>query len=272
MAYADEIDPTASVLAYYATKLRTARETAGMSQRDLAKKALISPSLLNKVEAAKRLPSLELSRVADGEFGTGDQFESLFPLVIKHAYPPWFRPYVELEAAARIVRAFESQVVSGLLQTEDYNRAMLKGARLDADAVEDRLALRRQRQLILTKPKPPELWIMLDENVLRRQVGGPDVMRAQLERLLAAAETPTTVIQVVPYSAGSHAGVDGPFTVLTLDEGPDVVAVEGFQHGALLAETEQVRAAYRAYDLLTAVALSPKASIDLIAATAKELA
>lgn len=272
MAYADDLDPTSSVLAFYATDLRRERESAGMSQRDLAKLATMSPSLLNKIEAAKRLPSKELSEVCDEAFKTGDHFRRLWPLVIKYAYPAWFRPYVDLEGAAAAVRSFQVQVVPGLLQTEDYTRAMLTAARLDADTVADRLAARMARQQLLTRDEPPELWVVLDENVLRRQVGGPQVMRAQLERLMVEAQTPTTIIQVVPYAAGSHAGVDGPFSVLTLDEGPgDVVAVEGFLHGQLLAEPEQVKAALRAYDLLTAIALSPDASMALIAATAKEL-
>ncbi|WP_249416215.1 helix-turn-helix transcriptional regulator [Streptomyces sp. TS71-3] len=271
MSYADELDPTDSVLSFYATDLRRFREKAGITQRDLAKRAHMAPSLLNKIEAAKRLPSRELSILCDEVFGTGDHFQRLWPLVVKYAYPSWFRPFVELEEAATLIRSFEAQVIPGLLQTEDYARAVFAPRRLDPDKLDDQVAARLERQRILTRPQPPELWAILDENVLRRRMGGSSVMRGQLERLIIAALEPRTVIQVVPYEAGAHAGVGGPFSALTLDEGPDVVYVDGFLQGQILADPEDVKAAGRAYDLLRAVALSPDRSIDLITDVMKEL-
>lgn len=272
VAYADDLDPNSSILAFYAKGLRRDREAAGLSQRELARRANMSPSLLNKVESGLRTPTEKLSIVADEVFSRGDHYKELWPLVLRYAYPPWFRPFVDLEKEAREIRAFEAQVVPGLLQTEDYTRAMLLGGRMDPDSIAERLALRRQRQLLLAKKKPPDLWVVLDENVLRRRVGSVEVMRRQLESLIEATETSTTVVQVVPYSAGGHAGIDGSFTILTPEEGSEVVAVEGFQHGVLLGEKDHVRAALRAYDLLTAVAISPEATIDMIVAIAKELA
>ncbi|MFJ1745544.1 helix-turn-helix transcriptional regulator [Streptomyces sp. NPDC088116] len=271
MAYADDLDPSDSVLSFYATDLRRRREAAGMSQRALAKAALMAPSLLNKIEAAKRLPTRELSALADETFGTIDHFTRLWPLVIRYAYPKWFRPFVDLEAAAAAIRSFEAQVVPGLLQTEDYTRAILAGRRLDLDRVEEIVAARMERQHILKRESPPELWVVLDENVLRRRMGSVDVMRAQLEHLITAAELPTTVIQVVPYDVGGHAGVGGPFAALTLDEGPDVVYVDGFLQGQILAEPQSVKDALRAYDLLSAVSLSPRRSMDLVADVLKDL-
>lgn len=271
MAYADDLDPSDSVLAFYATDLRRRREAAGMSQRALAKAALMAPSLLNKIEAAKRLPTKELSVLADELFGTGDHFRRLWPLVMKYAYPKWFRPFVELEEAASQVRSFQVQVVPGLLQTEDYARAVLATGRLNRDRAEELVTARLERQQILRRDVPPELWVVLDENVLRRRMGRVDTMRGQFERLLEAAETPNIVLQVVPYDVGGHAGNEGPFAALTLDEGPDVVYVDGFLQGQIFAEPDRVKAAARAYDLLTAVALSPDRSIDMIADALKEL-
>ncbi|MFJ4921066.1 Scr1 family TA system antitoxin-like transcriptional regulator [Streptomyces sp. NPDC088725] len=271
MTYAKELDPTDSVLAFYASDLRRKREAAGMSQRALAKAALMAPSLLNKIEAAKRLPTRELSELVDDMFGTVDHFGRLWPLVIKYAYPTWFRPYVELEEAATKIRSFEAQVVPGLLQTEAYARAVFSARRPNRDIVEEQVTARLERQRILKRDAPPELWIVLDEHVIRRRVGRVDTMAGQLEELITAAETPSTVLQIVPYDAGCHAGVGGPFSTLALDEGPDVVYVEGFLQGQILAEPEHVKEAARAYDLLTAVALSPERSIDLIADALKEL-
>lgn len=271
MTDTNRLDPTDSVMTYFAVKLREAREAAGIGQREYARMANISPSLQNKIERASRLPTREQAVFADETLGTGEFFQGLWPLVIKYAYPAWFRSYVDMERDARSIHGFENQVVPGLLQTAPYTQAMLQGMRMNRDLIEDRIAARSERQRLFERDRPPELWFALDENVLRRTVGTPDVMRGQLERLVEAAETPTTVIQVVPYSAGGHAGIDGPFTILLLDEGPDVVFVEGFKFGQMLGEVEQVRAAERTYDLLAAVALSPALSIDLIAKIAKDL-
>lgn len=271
MGYADQLDPSESVLAFYATDLRRNREKAGITQRDFAKRALMAPSLLNKIEAARRMPSRELSELCDEVFDTGDHFRRLWPLVVRYAYPAWFRPFVELEEAATVIRSFEVQVIPGLLQTPDYARAVFAPRRPDSDKLDDQVAARLERQRILTRAQPPQLWVILDENVLRRHVGTTAVMRAQLERLVAAALQPRIVIQVLPYEVGSHAGVGGPFAILTLDEGPDVVYVDGFLKGQILAEPEDVKATGHAYDLLRAVALSPERSIDLITNVMKEL-
>jgi transcriptional regulator with XRE-family HTH domain len=271
MSYADELDPSDSVLAFYATDLRRKREAAGITQRALALEALMAPSLLNKIEAAQRLPSENLSRVADRRLGTGDHFIRLWPLTIKYAYPKWFRPYVELEAAATKIRSFQAQVVPGLLQTEEYARVVLSAGRPDVDKVEELVTARLERQRVLARKNRPELWAVLDEPVIRRRMGRVDTMRSQLEALLSAAETPKNVLQIMPYSAGCHAGVGGPFSTLTLDEGQDVVYVDGFMQGQILAEQEHIEAAARTYDLLRAEALSPNQSIDLIADALKEL-
>ncbi|MEV8476025.1 helix-turn-helix transcriptional regulator [Streptomyces sp. NPDC051173] len=270
MTYADDLDPTSSVLAFYADDLRTRREAAKIKQREFAGMAHMAPSLLNKIEATKRLPTEALSRLADETFGTGTHFQRLWRLVIKYAYPSWFRPFVELEEAASAIRSFQVQVVPGLLQTEAYARAVFSARRIDPDELEEKVAGRLARQHILTRDRPPELWVVLDENVLRRPMGGVATMRDQLRGIIEASETPSTVVQVVPYSVGGHAGAGGPFAALTLDEGPDVVSVDGFLQGQILADPADVKAARRAYDLLTAAALSPAQSIDMIADALKE--
>ncbi|WP_035798722.1 helix-turn-helix domain-containing protein [Kitasatospora mediocidica] len=271
MSLADLLDPTSSVLAFYATDLRRKREKAGISQRAFAKQALMAPSLLNKIEAGTRLPTKELSKLADDTFGLEDHFQRLWPLVIKYAYPAWFRPFVDLEEAATAIRSFEVQVIPGLLQTEAYARAVFGARRQNHDVVKEQVTARLARQHILTRDDRPELWVVLDELILRRPLGGAKVMREQLERVIAAAEEPGTVIQLLPFASGVHAGLAGSFSALTLDEGPGVVYVDGFLQGQILADPADVKAAERTYDLLTAVALSPDASIDLIAAAAKDL-
>ncbi|GAA1971715.1 Scr1 family TA system antitoxin-like transcriptional regulator [Kitasatospora viridis] len=271
MSLADALDPTASVQAFYATDLRKKREEHGVTQREFAKLALMAPSLLNKIEAGVRLPTKELSELADGRFGTGDYFQRLWPLVIKFAFPKWFRPFVDLEEAARIIRSFQVQVVDGLLQTEEYARAVMSGRRLERAVAAEQVAARMQRQEILNRDDRPDLWVVLDELVLRRHIASPSVMLKQFERLIAEAEAPRTVLQVLPFDSGAHAGLGGPFSALTLDEGPGLVVVDGFLQGQILADPDDVAAADRAYDLLTAHALSPRASIDRIVAAMKDL-
>jgi transcriptional regulator with XRE-family HTH domain len=269
--YAEELDPSDSVLSFYVTDLQRRREAAGITQRDFAKTALMAPSLLNKIEAAQRMPTKELSALADEEFGTGDHFRRLRPLVIEYAYPKWFRPYVELEAAAAIIRSFEVQIVPGLLQTEEYAREVLSAGRTNSDEIEELCTGRMGRQAILDRPKPPELWVVVDEAAIHRRPGRGDTMTGQLQRLLDVSDIPNLVIQVIPFEAGGHAGVGGPFTALAMGEGPNVVYIEGFLQGQILAEPDHVRTAERVYDLLMADALSISRSVDLIAHSLKEL-
>jgi transcriptional regulator with XRE-family HTH domain len=270
MTRANELDPTESVLNFYATDLRRKREASGINQRTFAKMALIAPSLLNKIESATRLPTKELSVLADVTFGTGEHFQNLWKLVIRYAYPAWFRPWVELEEEAAAIRNFELQLVPGLLQTEAYARAVFASARPGADVLEEKVAARMERQRILEREQPPELWVVLDEYVLRRPVGNAGIMRAQFARLIEAASVPSTVFQILPLSAGP-AGSEGPFSVLTLDEGPGVVYADGFRQGQILTDPQDVKAAHRVYDLLMGLALSPAASIDLIADAMRDL-
>ncbi|WP_030544908.1 helix-turn-helix transcriptional regulator [Streptomyces albus] len=268
MSAADELDPASSVLAFFASELRRVRLETGVAQTELAKRTYITPSLLCKIESACRVPSQDLAEQFDQVLGTDGHFARLWPLVIKHAYPSWFRPYVELERAATVIRSFQVQFVHGLLQTEDYARAVLAAGR--PESIEDLLTARLERQRVLNRDTPPQLWLILDETVLRRVIGSPAVMHAQLSKLLEAAERPRNVIQVVPYAAGAHAGF-GPFTVLSFAEGADVVHEDGFSRGQLLADPGDVNTAVRSYDLLRAVALSPSASVELITAAMKEL-
>jgi transcriptional regulator with XRE-family HTH domain len=261
-AETDAPDPTSSLLAFFGSELRRIRKESGLSQEQTAKAAHATQAMISYVEAAKRVPTEDLARDLDVAFTTGGHFMRLYPLVIKHAYPSWFLPYVELERDARGVRVFESQIIPGLLQTEGYARAMLSAVR--PDNLDDLIAARMSRQALLDKEDRPRAWFVIDEQVLRRALGGGDVMRTQLRRLLKAGEEPRTVIQVIPERVAAHTGLAGPFTILNLDEGPDVLFVDGFAQGRITADPAQVGEAAHAYDLLRAVALSPEETAELI--------
>jgi transcriptional regulator with XRE-family HTH domain len=158
--------------------------------------------------------------------------------------PQWFRAYVDLESAARLIRTYEGQFVPGLLQTEDYMRAVVGGGHLDdlPEEAEHRVQLRLGRQALLEREDAPRLWAVVDEAALRRPVGGPRVMRAQLERLIEAAELPNVTLQVLPFAAGAHPAMVGAFSVLRFadQELPDVVYVEHLNNASYLDRREEV--------------------------------
>jgi transcriptional regulator with XRE-family HTH domain len=144
--------------------------------------------------------------------------------------PPWFLSYLGLEEAASLIRAYEAHFVPGLLQTPDYARAVLRREHATASPteIERRIQLRCSRQRVLTRPDPPQFWAVLDEAVLRREIGGRDVMRAQLQALREAADLPNVRLQVVPFHQGAAAPAGFPFAIMRFAEPelPDVVYVE----------------------------------------------
>ncbi|MFI8304252.1 helix-turn-helix domain-containing protein [Streptomyces sp. NPDC085927] len=193
-----------------------------------------------------------------------------------HAYrgvlPPTYRDFISLESQASAMRTLETTVVPGLLQTPEYARAVtaaaLEGAseeRLDT-LVEVRLA----RQDVLRADPPLELSAVLDEAVLRRQVGGPGVMVRQLERLVEAARLPQVRLQVLPFTAGAHIGVTGPFVIFSFSRTSDldVVVLDHLTSSLYLEWKEDLRAYSEAFNALSVHALSPEDSLEFIAGTA----
>ncbi|GAA1584023.1 helix-turn-helix domain-containing protein [Actinoplanes couchii] len=158
--------------------------------------------------------------------------------------PNWFQAYLGLEAAASLIRTYEIQFVPGLLQTPDYARAviMLGHAGASSDEINRRVDVRLQRQQILTRQGGPQVWAVIDEAVLRRPIGGVDVMRAQIEALIEAAKLPSVRLQIIPFQAGGHAAAGGPFAILRFPEPelPDVVYVEQLTSAIYLDKREDV--------------------------------
>jgi len=212
----------------------------------------------------------------------GEASDELVQIAREARLKGWWHPYstvltgayVGLEAAAHSVRAYEQQVVPGLLQTEEYARAMIRAARPDIpiDEVEGRVSVRLQRQSLLTQDDRIDLWMVLDEAVVSRPIGGDAVMRAQLERLVQAADLPNVTLQVLPFEAGPHAGMDGTFTILDFPEpgDPDVVFAENATGGLFLEKTEELRKYVFIFDHIRAAALRPEESVALLAELAKE--
>ncbi|WP_422771845.1 helix-turn-helix domain-containing protein [Plantactinospora sp. WMMC1484] len=178
--------------------------------------------------------------------------------------------YVGFEAEASSISSYESLLVPGLLQTEEYIRATIQAGRTTADEDEaDRIvAARLARKALFSRDVPPNLWIVLDEAVVRRVVGGPSVMRAQVARLIEGCANPSIVLQVLPFTAGAHAAMSGPFTILGYDDealDPTLVYVEN-DTSTLLMDKESQVARYRlSFDHLRAKALDPDRSGEFLA-------
>ena len=158
--------------------------------------------------------------------------------------PSWFHSYLGLEAAASLIRTYELQFVPGLLQISDYARAVvtLGHARAGSEEIERRVSLRMARQQVLTREEPAQLWAVVDEAALRRPIGGPKVMRAQLETLIELTQLPSVRLQIMPFDAGGHAGAGGSFSILRFPDGdlPDVVYVEQLNSALYLDKAEDV--------------------------------
>ncbi|HEY7880824.1 MAG TPA: helix-turn-helix transcriptional regulator [Streptosporangiaceae bacterium] len=181
----------------------------------------------------------------------------------------WFEAYVGLEEAASRIRAYELQFVPGLLQTPEYARAvtLLGHGGADGAEIDRRVSLRMARQALLDSPRAPHLWVVLDEAVLRRPVGRPDVMRGQLRHLLACAQRPGITLQVLPFRVGGHAAAGGPFSVLRFAEPdlPDIVYLEQLTSALYLDRREAVEHYIEVMDRLCVSALPAQQSMEMIA-------
>ncbi len=180
--------------------------------------------------------------------------------------PSWFEEYVGLEEAASQIRAYEVQFVPGLLQTEDYARAVTMLAYSNPKEINRRVRLRMARQAILTRQDPPSLWAVLDETLLRRPIGGSGVMRAQLNHLIEVSQRPNVTVQVVPFKAGGHAAAGGPFSVLRFAEYdlPAVVYLEQLTTAQYLDKPDVVDGYLAVMERLRIEALTPAASVKAL--------
>ncbi|MQA88270.1 MAG: helix-turn-helix domain-containing protein [Streptosporangiales bacterium] len=182
--------------------------------------------------------------------------------------PPWFETYVGMEEAASRIRTYEVQFVPGLLQTEDYARAVMGPERLgiSEDEIEKRVAVRMSRQRRLNQPDPLLLWAVVDEAVLHRRIGGPDVMCAQLKHLIEVAELPNVTLQVLPFSYGGHAAEGGAFSLLRYSEPdlPDIVYVEQLTGALYLDKREDVDSYVETMEHLAVQAATPEKSLELL--------
>ncbi|KRV47146.1 DNA-binding protein [Wenjunlia vitaminophila] len=260
------LTPDRSVRHLFGAEARRLREQANMSLEQLADVVNFSKSHLARIELAEYMPPPDLPARLDAAFDTDGLFGRLYSIARREVHPDKYRRRMELEARARIIEEYAGHIVPGIVQTEAYARALFLASnpKATADAIEERVAARMSRQEVLRSSPAPDVSIILDEAVIRRPVGGPDVMRAQLSLLIDMVDTPTSVVQVLPFAHGEHGLLGGTLTLMTLDDDTRVAYEESIDTGQLLEDPESVSTRHRAYDLLRAYALSPLQTVAFI--------
>ncbi|MFI2757590.1 helix-turn-helix domain-containing protein [Streptomyces echinatus] len=262
MAHINTLDPGASPLDYYGFELRRYREAAGLTQRQLGEIVNYTGSLVGQVETARKVPTPEFSERVDAALGTGGLLSRLVDLVLRSQLPAWFREVAELETRATKISTFQMGMIHGLLQTPAYARATL--GTIDETGIEDRTAARLARQRIFHKSKPPAFWVVFSEAALYQEIGGRGTMQEQLAHLLSCERDPRINVQVLPFSAGEHAGLTGSFTLFNFASDPTIVYTEGYGSAHPTANVDTVENCSLRYDHLQAAALSIRDSAELI--------
>ncbi|MFE9483247.1 helix-turn-helix transcriptional regulator [Streptomyces spororaveus] len=263
-----ELDPSASPLDFYGYELRRLREQAGLKQAQLGEIIFCTGSLVGQIETTKRVPTRDFSERVDAALNTGGVFSRLVGLVLRSVLPTWFQAYAEMEARASYISTFQAQLVYGLLQTPAYARAVL-GVRTEGD-LDTKVAARMDRQRILDREDPPLMWVVMSEAVLHQEIGGREVMRNQLAHLLEQQRREWVKVQILPFEAGAHVGLDGTFNLLRFEDDPDVVYTEDFVQGHMTANPQALREGSLRYDHLQAAALSLEDSAVRIARVMEE--
>jgi len=264
-------------------ELRRHREEAGVTIDMVADRLGCSTSKVSRIETGhtSATPS-DVQHILD-IYGVDTSIKAELVQIAREARQKgWWHPYstvltgayVGLETAARSIRAYEQQVVPGLLQSEEYAIALIRGARQDYpdQEIEQRVRVRMQRQALLIQDDPIDLWVVLDEAVLSRPVGGEPVMLDQLKKLIETARLPNVTLQILPFAAGAHAGMDGSFVILEFEEegDADVVFIDNATGGLFLEKAEELSKYVSIFDIVRASALPPEESIEMIETLVEE--
>lgn len=255
--------------------LRELREAAHVKQQEACTQLAWSRSKLDRIEAGTNLPK-QADLIAALDFYNADSetrgaLEELRREAAAGRRGWWvafgdaFRSsYPALEDAAKRIRALETTLVPGLFQTPDYARAIIAAARPGdcSESIDRRVQARMARQALLVRRNSPDVHVVIDEAALYRQVGGPEVMEAQVSALWAASRRPNVTIQILPFEAGAHAGLDGPFVILNFDEPayPEVAFTGGAGGDVYLEGAADLARFSLTWDRLATAALSPEDS------------
>ncbi|MFQ6147533.1 helix-turn-helix transcriptional regulator [Streptomyces sp. SID10815] len=235
-------------------RLRELREAAGLTREEAARVLRVAPATVRRMELAEVALKIPYVQVLLTTYGVSEEESAGFVRLAEEAnqpgwwqrfhdvLPDWFSLYVSLEGAARLIRCYEPHFVPGLLQTEEYARAVLEAGTVGQggrESIERHVSLRMARQELLERPDPPHLWVIVEETVLRRPVSPrPEVMRGQLDKLLELTERDRVTLQIAEFAAGPHPGTYAPFSLFRFAEPelPDLVYTE-YLTGALYLDS-----------------------------------
>jgi transcriptional regulator with XRE-family HTH domain len=269
-------------------RLQHLREKAGLKRDEAAKVLHVAAGTIRRMETAEVSLKVPYVQMLLGAYGiAGDEADAFVALTeeankpgwwqrFHDIMPDWFSVHVSLEGAASVIRAYEPHFVPGLLQTEEYARAVLRNGALGQTKPEDierHVALRMERQALFTRADRPRLWVVMDETVLRRPVGTPEVMRGQIDRLLTATERPNVTLQIAEFSSGHHPGTYGPFVLFrfAVPELPDMVYVEYLTGAVYLDERVEVASHLEVLDRMAAQAATARRTKEILRDFRKEL-
>ncbi|MEV6755492.1 helix-turn-helix transcriptional regulator [Streptomyces sp. NPDC051214] len=269
-------------------RLQDLRERAGLKREEAARILRVAPATVRRMEMAEvalKIPYLQLLLKS---YGVGDDEADAFVTLAEEANKPgwwqrfhdilpgWFSMYVSLEGAASLIRSYEPHFVPGLLQTEEYARGVMRSGAIgqtNPEDIERYVALRMERQSLLTREDAPRLWVVMDETALLRPVGGPEVMREQIDKLLEAVELPHVTLQVAPFAAGPHPGTYGPFVLFrfAMAELPDMVYSEYLTGAVYLDARTEVATHLEVMDRMAAQAATAHRTKEILRDLRKEL-
>ncbi|MFG2332106.1 Scr1 family TA system antitoxin-like transcriptional regulator [Streptomyces sp. NPDC048604] len=255
----------------YGEELRLRRVAAGLTQEQLSEQVVCSRTHIAHFEAGRRLPIRDDARRIDRALGTDGFFERWLE-DLESKYTDHFAAVAELEQQATVIQQFALTLVPGVLQTDDYARALFRAYSPNhtAEELDESVDIRTKRRRILDGPAQPVIWTLLDEAVLRRRVGGRRVMAEQLGKVADLAEEGRLRLHVVPNEVGAHALQQSLLTLMTFQDSAPVAYVEGFLTGNLMDDPALVSACHTAYALALSDALSQQESLALVRAAAEE--
>ncbi|MBM9439689.1 helix-turn-helix domain-containing protein [Actinacidiphila bryophytorum] len=269
-------------------RLQDLREQAGISLEEAGRALDVTHATIRRMEKAEvglKIPYVEKLLVTYG-ITSPEEISGFLALAreanrpgwwhsFRDVLPDWFSAFVSLEGEAAVIRAYEPAYVPGLLQTANYARATLRAGLPHAapEEIDRLLTLRTERQALVTRTDAPLLWIVMDETVLRRPIGGRRVMREQMERLMEATELPNVRLQIMPFAAGPHPAMYGPFHIFRfqLNEIPDIAYAESLVGGVYFDERDDVSAFLEALDRMCAQAAPAQSTKAILDGMRKEI-
>ncbi|MEU0133285.1 helix-turn-helix transcriptional regulator [Streptomyces sp. NPDC006296] len=266
-------EPGTGMVMAFGRLLKLVRTTAGVERADLGAQLGYAASTIASYELGRRIPPATFIDRADEVLGARGVLKELKEEVARAQYPAFFRDAAKLESEAVELLAYDSHVVKGLLQTEEYTRALLGMRRplLDVETIEQRVTARLARQKIFNRWPAPLMSFVLEESILRKPLGGRAVLRGQLEHLLLTGRQRNVEIQVIPMDREDNAGVDGPFTVITRKGGDQVVYAEVQGRSSLVTNRDEARLAAARYGIIRSQALAPRETLSFIETLLGEL-